>query len=429
MSDDNAGTLSLFDAVGMAIGGMVGGGIFAVLGQAATNAGNGAFLAFGLAGGLALVTGVSYARLTSHYDEPGGSFSYIEELAGPQAAGTIGWFLLVGYLFTNALYAYTFGAYGARLFGVGEQWTPFFGSGIVIVLAAVNAAGVRTSAAVEDTVVYAKVAILLGLGVVGLFAVQSSQAVPVFEASGGSIVGAAALIFVGYEGFQLLTYDYDDIADHRRNLPRAIWISVSFVTVLYMLIAFVLTGTVDASTIAAREETVLAEVARPIMGRTGLVLVLVAAVFSTASAINATLFATGRLAKRISDDDQLPTVLTRQLVNGVPIRFLTLQVTLSCILVFTANLEQIVTFSSLVFLLVFGVVNGAALWHRVFPSAALALPVLGALGCLSAAIVLAIHTFQQNAVTLAVISGIAVLLLVLRGVFVGVRAKLGGDGS
>jgi len=409
--------LSLFDAVGMAVGGMVGGGIFAVLGQAATAAGNGAFISFGIAGCLALVTGVSYARLTSAYDEAGGSFSYVEELAGSSAAGTLSWFLLLGYLFTNALYAYTFGAYAVRLVDAPPSWTPFFGSGIVLVMASVNVAGVALSATVEDAVVYGKIVLLLGLGAIGATAVNPDEAFPLVEASGGSILGAAALIFVGYEGFQLLTYDYDDIADHRKNLHRAIWISIPFVTLLYMFIAFVLTGTVSAETISVQEETVLAEIARPVLGHLGLVLVLIAAVLSTASAINATLFATGRLARRVSRDRQIPGILTRWSVHGVPVLFLTTQVSLAVILIFSADLGQIVAFSSLIFLLVFGVVNAAAVWHEVFSGRRRIVPVLGVLGCLGAVGALVSDLWSSEPRTLWVIGGIALLVLLLRLAF------------
>ena len=418
--------LSLADAVAMAIGGMVGGGIFAVLGQAATAAGNAAFLAFGLAGLLALVTGLSYARLTVSYDEPGGSFSYLEELAGPSTAGTVAWFLLVGYLFTNALYAYTFGAYGARLVGAGSGWTPWVGTAVLVVLTAVNLAGVRASASVEDAAVYGKLLLLVALVAVGMTAVRAEQALPVLSGSGGSVLTTAALIFVAYEGFQLLTYDYDDIEDHEQNLTRAVWIAIPVVAVLYMLIAFVLTGSVSASTIVARKETVLAEVASPVLGRAGLVIVLVAAVLSTASAINATLFATGRLAGRIGDDGELPSTLTGWTRHGVPVAFLLLQGGLGIVLLFTADLEQIVTFASLVFLLVFAVVNGAAVRHRVFSGAGLALPALGGLGCLAAIVTLVVDLAGRESSTLPILGGIALGLLILRGGFVLLRRKDAG---
>lgn len=409
---------------------MVGGGIFAVLGQAATTAGNGAFLAFGIAGGLALVTGLSYARLTVSFDEPGGSFSYVEELWGRSAAGTLSWFLLVGYLFTNSLYAYTFGAYLGRLLGGGDAWTPLLGSGIIVALASLNVLGVQASAWVEDTIVYGKLLLLVVVTCVGALSVTGREALPVLQGSGLGLVGAAALIFVGYEGFELLTFDYEEIGEHRRNLPRALWVAIPAVTLLYVAIAFVLTGTVSAETIAAQEETVLADVAEPVLGRAGLILVLVAAVMSTASAINATLFSTGRLARRVAADRELPVILTRWSVHGVPVLFLALQVGFGIALLFTADLGQIVTFSSLVFLLVFTVVNGAALRHRVFSGWRTILPVIGGVGCLSAALTLGVQTWLEQRGTMSRIAGIALLVIVLRGLFEWLeRGKAGEAGG
>ncbi len=94
------GKLRLFDAVGMAIGGMVGGGIFAVLGQAVDLSGNAAFVGFGFAGVLALITGISYSRLTVQFDHSGSCFTFVEEVAGAGASGTMSWFLILGYVFT-----------------------------------------------------------------------------------------------------------------------------------------------------------------------------------------------------------------------------------------------------------------------------------------------------------------------------------------
>ena len=133
-----------------------------------------------------------------------------------------------------------------------------------------------------------------------------------------------ALIFVAYEGFQLLTYDYGNIENHKRNLPRVIFISISLVAVLYMVIAFATTGALSDEAISGRREIVLAYVAQPVLDHIGVIIVLVAAVFSTASAINATLFATARLAVRISQDQQLPHSLTRRHVGSVPVWFVIL---------------------------------------------------------------------------------------------------------
>lgn len=296
----DADTLSLFDACAMAIGGMVGGGIFAVLGVAVQQAGNAAFISFGIAGLLTLITGLSYSRLTLDFDEPGGSFSYIEQIVGTRTGGTVSWFLLLGYVFTMSLYAHTFGAYAARLVGLSSVWNPYVGSIILVLLAGVNLMGVRESGVTEDLLVGGKVIILVLVAGAGFFAVRRGEALPVFESGVGvgGMLGAAALIFVAYEGFQLLTYDYDDIADHHTNFPQAIWVSILIVILIYMVIAFVTTGGLEASVILQHRETVLAYVARPVLGRIGIVAVLIAAVLSTASAINATLFASARLAHR-----------------------------------------------------------------------------------------------------------------------------------
>lgn len=209
--------LSLLDACAMAVGGMVGGGIFAVLGTVALSAGNAAFLAFGLAGLLALVTGLSYARLTVDFDEAGESFSYVEHIVGPRTAGTVSWFLLLGYLFTVNLYAFTFGAYTARLLGLGEASAPLLGAVVILLLSGLNLVGVRESGLVEDVLVFGKMIVL---------------------------------VVVAYEGFQLLAYDYEDVEDHRRNLPRAVWVSIPVVIVTYMVVAFVTTGALPDETIA-----------------------------------------------------------------------------------------------------------------------------------------------------------------------------------
>jgi len=103
--------LGLKEIVAMGVGGMVGGGIFSVLGLAVSEAGNAAPIAFGLGAAVAFVTAVSYAKLGLVYHERGGSFTYLEHaFAHRNVAGVVGWLLLTGYIGTMSLYAYTFGA-------------------------------------------------------------------------------------------------------------------------------------------------------------------------------------------------------------------------------------------------------------------------------------------------------------------------------
>jgi hypothetical protein len=409
--------LTLYDAVGMAIGGMVGGGIFAVLGEAVHRSGNAAFLSFGLAGLLALITGISYSRLTLSFDEPGGSFLFVEKIAGARISGTVGWFLILGYIFTMSLYSYTFGVYAGKLFGVNPSLNGYLGGAIIAVFTGINLRGVRESGFTEDFLVYIKVAILLIVGGVGIFTVNQTEAFPIFEHSSFSIVTTAALIFVAYEGFQLLTYDYDDIADHKHNLPRAILISIPIVIVLYMFVSFVTTGTLSDTVIAQQKETVLAYVAQPILGKAGVLAVLVAAVFSTASAINATMFALARLADRIAKDGQFPSFFTRQHRGGIPIRFVFLASACTILIQFTGTLHEIVSFSSLVFLSVFSVVNLSALIHREYTTWKRIFPAAGFCGCIIAVVMLIFNLLGDDPVTLWIIGGITLVVIACRIIF------------
>ncbi len=409
--------LRLVDAVGMAIGGMVGGGIFAVLGEAVLMSGNAAFLSFGLAGAIALITGISLSYLTINFGGRSGSFSFVRAAAGRRAEGMVSWFMIVGYIFTISLYAYTFGAYGGRLIGLDPALNGLLGAFVIGGFVIINLMGVRESRISEDILVYAKVGILLLVAAVGFLVIDQNEMLPVLEHGMGGVVAGASLIFVAYEGFELLAFDYGDIEDHRRNLPRAVTISIIAVTVIYMLVAFVTTATVSDSTITEHSEIVLAYVAEPVLGKIGFVMVLVAAVFSTASAINATLFSSGRLAKQAASDHQLPKRLIRREMGGVPVYFVLFIAASAMIIQMAGSLGQIASFSSLLFLLIFSVVNLSAYLHRQFDGWKLALPLIGFLASLAAAGFLCYYLYKSDPSSLLGIGVLALLVIAFRGAF------------
>ncbi|TYP95349.1 hypothetical protein LX73_0649 [Fodinibius salinus] len=418
--------LSLFDACGMAIGGMVGGGIFAVLGEAMMTSGNAAFISLGIGGILALITGLVYGKLTIKFDEAGGSFIFMEHITSFRFAGTISWFLILGYVFTISLYAYTFGSYAGRLLGFGSGPNFWLGSTVVIFITILNLSGVRESGISEDLLVYTKIVILAGLIGIGFMTVHPDKIYPIVNQGVGNIIQAGALVFVAYEGFQLLTYDYNTIENHKTNLPRAIIISITAVICIYMLIAFVITGSLTPSIIAEHKETALAMLAKPVLGQTGIIIVLVAAVFSTASAILATIFAISRLAKRIADDGQLPDQLTDLKRAGMPVYFALLIAVLAIVVQFYGNLEQITAFSSLVFLFVFSIVNFMGYKYEVFEGWKRFLPISGSLGCAFAMSILIYDIYSSEPTTLYVVIGISTALLLLREAYIWLHSGYKG---
>lgn len=131
--------------------------------------------------------------------------------------------------------------------------------------------------------------------------------------------------------------------------------------------------------------------------------------------------ATSRLADRVGDDGQLPGVLTGRKRGGVPIVFVLVATGLAIAIQYLGRLHEITTFSSFVFLLVFAVVNAAATIHREFRGWGLLLPILGGLGCVGAAILLAISQYQESPALTWALVGTAAALLGLRGVDLAVR--------
>lgn len=405
------------DAVGMAIGGMVGGGIFAVLGESVLLSGNAAFLSFGLAGVIALITGISLSLLTVNFGERSGSLNFVRAAAGRKAEGMVSWFLIVGYIFTISLYAYTFGAYGGRLIGLDPSLNGLLGAMVIGFFVIINFIGVRESGISEDILVYTKVGILLLVTAVGFLVINVNEMLPVFEHGIGGAIAGAALIFVAYEGFELLAFDYEDIEDHKRNLPRAVMISVITVTLIYMLVAFVTTATLSDSVIQEYSEIVLAYVAEPVLGRIGFVLVLVAAVFSTASAINATLFSSGRMAKQVASDNQLPKGLIAKHMGGVPVYFILFIAICAMIIQLAGSLDLIASFSSLVFLAVFSVVNLSAYKHRQLDGWKLALPLIGFVACFGAIVFLCFSMYQSNPSSIVLVGVLVFVIIVFREIF------------
>jgi amino acid transporter len=357
--------LSLAEITAIGIGGMIGGGIFAVLGLAIATAGHAVALTLAAGGVIALLTGLSYAHLGLAFRDDGGSFTYIEKaFAVPEIAGVAGWLLVAGYVGTLALYATAFGAYGATLME-GNGTAPWLADGLAIgVLSGflvINLIGAKLSGGVELGVVATKLAILALFAVVGLIGVKTSHFTPLFDQGYVTPLAAVALIFVAYEGFELIPNAVDEMDKPERNLKRALVLSILITAAIYVVVAIAAQGNLTPAQIQHDQEYVLAVAARPMLGETGFILIGIAALLSTASAINATLFGAARLAMVMANDHALPRIFSRQ-EKDRPIPYVALLVlsALSGGFALMAKLSVISLFASATFLLIFSGVNFAA---------------------------------------------------------------------
>ena len=357
--------LNLAEVTAIGIGGMIGGGIFAVLGLAIAQAGHAVPITLAFGGGIALLTGLSYAHLGLALRGDGGSFTYIEHAFGwPGVAAVAGWLLVAGYVGTLALYATAFGAYGATLVG-GTGAPGALGAGLAALVLVgfliVNLGGAKTSGSTELAVVAVKLAILAAFAVAGLHAAHATRFQPIFNRGPLAPFTAAALIFVAYEGFELIPNAIDEMENPRRNLRRALVIAIVVTACIYVTVALAALGNLSPAQIEHDQEYVLAVAARPTMGEFGFVLIGVAALLSTASAINATLFGAARLAMVMAMEHALPRVFSLR-ARARPVPWVSLIVLTAAALGFAlvARLTAISTFASATFLLIFFAINLSA---------------------------------------------------------------------
>lgn len=400
--------LGLKEVLAMGVGGVVGGGIFAVLGVAANISGNAAFISYFLSGLIALASGYSYVKMTEHLKEDGGSFTFIEHyVSNKNIAGMVGWILIVGYIGTMAMYAYAFGSFAANIIGIaaGSMLRGFISVGVLAVFVGINLLGVEETGESEDVLVYAKVAILFLFGFIGLWAIFSRPEFSLFD--GGvfnhgnlaPIIGIGT-IFVSFEGWQLLTYEYSDIRGGTETLKKGVMGTIVVSTLIYILIAIVTTSLVSTEMILKYKETVLAFAAGKIFTNTLLakisgVLISIAALFSTASAINATLFGTARFSHKIATENELPEIFSFRNKKGVPSRSLLIIGASTALFTLLGSLEEITTFASLAFILIFGVVNYVCLKDRDLEKISL-IPLLGLLGSLTVLILQIWYLYTSN---------------------------------
>ncbi len=353
--------IGLFGAVSIGIGGMVGGGIFAVLGEAVSFAHGATWLAFLFAGIVAILTSYSYAKLSVTFQTRGGTVSYIDEAFGKNLlSGSINMLLWLSYLVTISLYAVAFASYAQTFF---SHPTPLIKHSMItlaiLLPTFINLVSASFVSKSETLIVFIKVVLLLVIISVGYFSIDVERLSPQKWGTPLSIVVAGMIIFVAYEGFELIANAAEDIKNPEKNLPKAFYISVSAVILLYVLISVITVGSVSEEKLLKAKDYALAFAAEPSLGHTGFVIVAVAALLATFSAINATIYGNARLGFIIAKEGELPKILEKE-KRDVPSQGILIITFMSLLMANLIDLTRIAILGSAGFLFIFALVNLSA---------------------------------------------------------------------
>lgn len=411
--------LGFWAVVAIGVGGMVGGGIFAVLGLAVQMAAGGTPIAFAVAGVIALITSYSYARLAVAYPHGVGTVAYLDRAFGAgYFTGSANVLLWLSYIVTLSLYAYAFGSYGASFFSPSAQplFKHVFISAIVILMTALNVLGARAIGKAEVWIVVFKMAILSLFAAAGLWGINSAGFAPATWAGARQIVAGGMVIFVAYEGFELIANAAADVKDAARIIPRALFAAVGFVIFLYIIIAFVTLGNLPVAKIVAGKDYALAVAAEPFLGKPGYALIAIAALASTASAINATLYGVTRMSYIIAKDGELPSTLEKKIWKK-PLGGLFISAGLTLAMANLFDLSRIATIGSAGFLIIFAAVNAANIRLRKYTRSAPWLPASGVILCLGAMGALIWETAKLEPRTIWVLVGLVGAALAIEAVY------------
>jgi amino acid transporter len=357
MSDKNQ--IGYWSVVAIGIGGMVGGGIFAVLGLAVEFAHGGTPVAFSIAGVVALLTTYSYSKLSVAFPSQGGTVTFLDRAFGTGlVAGSLNILLWLSYVIMLSLYAYAFGSYAVTF--LPPEWQPV-GKHVFITLGIVSITGLNLLGAgligrAESWIVAFKIIILLLFIGVGFWGIDPARLQPAAWNSPVKVVAGGFIIFVAYEGFELIANSAQDAINPKKTLPRAYFSAVIFVIALYVLVAIVTVGNLPVPKIVSARDYALAAAAKPFLGDTGFRIIAIAAMLSTASAINATLYGAARLSFIIAREGELPKILQKKIWNK-PILGLLITTGLTLFTANLFNLNSIATIGSSGFLLIFTSVN------------------------------------------------------------------------
>lgn len=394
--------IGLKEAVSIGIGGMVGGGIFAVLGLAASMARGGTPVAFLFAGTIAFITSYSYVKLSLTYPDRGGTVKFINQGLGRGIfSGGLNNILWVSYIIMLSLYSSAFGSYAPNLVPLTSSKTTDFhiyASAVILIATFINYYSIKVVGSIESYVVFIKLLILTLFVVIGVYGLGSNPNIHQLAMSHWEkpikLIAGGMIIFVAYEGFELIANAVPDITDPKKNVPRAYYISVIFVIFLYIVIATITVGSLAFEKIKTAQDYVLAEAAKPLLGEAGFTIITIAALLSTFSAINASLYGGSRVSYEIAEDQELPKELTRQFWNqpvGLLITFI-----LTLFLVNSLELESISTAGSAGFLLIFAAVNYTAFKLSREIKSFRVIPFTGFVLCSAALVILIAEQFDSD---------------------------------
>ena len=295
----------------MGTGVMIGAGIFALTGQIAELAGPWFPLSFVAGAVVTAFSAYTYIKMSNAYPSAGGIAMILQKAYGPGAiAGAAALLMALSMVINESLVARTFGTYILRPFDAASQnyLVPALGVALIAFAYLVNISGNRSVGAFEFAMAVLKIGGIALFGAAALWAGGANLA-PSAAANSIPLMGftaSIALSILAFKGFTTITNSGAEMVDPRRNVGRAIIVSIAICVIIYLLVAFAVRASLTLDEIVAAKDYSLARAAEPAFGQYGFYFTIALAVIATASGLMASVFAVSRMLAMLTDMKMIP---------------------------------------------------------------------------------------------------------------------------
>jgi len=295
--------LGLVEVTLSGIGIILGAGIYALIGRGAALAGNALWLSFGISAVIAVLTGLSYAELSSLYPRAGAEYEYVKRSFGKRAAFVIGWLIILSGVIGASAVALGFAGYASAL----TRWSPALLSiGIIAGLSLLLMWGVRISALVAIVFTFIEVAGLVLVIAIGIpFLGRVNYLAMPLGIPG--VLSAAALVFFAYIGFEDVVKLAEETREPTKNIPRGLLLAMAVSIALYILVALSAVSVAGWEALAG-SDVPFAVVAGDAFGGGASLLLSGIALFATANTVLLMLLAASRISYGMADAGHFPAL-------------------------------------------------------------------------------------------------------------------------
>jgi APA family basic amino acid/polyamine antiporter len=396
-------SLGLFDATAISVGAIIGAGIFVVTGIAAGLAGSALVVSMLIAAVIALFTALSFAELTAWQPREGSIYEYTYQLISPFAGFLVGWMWILSNTFTGAAVSLGFAYYLTALFP--NLQANLVAAVFCIVFTTLNFFGIRQSALFNNFLVAAKLLILAFFTIFGLTHITPANFLPFAPSEIGVLYGVC-YIFFAYGGFARVAVIAEEVKDARRNVPKAIVLSLVISTIFYILVGLVAVGLVGATRLSGSNSP-LTEAISITESAAAVYIVSAGGLLATASVLLTSILGVSRMTYAMARRTDMPQALGKlHRKYNTPYYSIWIVGILMTLLVLFIDLTRVVAISTFALLFYYAMANISALrlkvQKRLYPPF---VPMLGTATCIALLVFILFASIQ------AWIIGVACLIM------------------